>query len=153
MSTSEIFLGLIALGVLAIGAGQVAVALVAARAVRRLGDTVTRLEHDVRPVITNLQALSVDAARAAASTSAGVARAEQLLNTTARRVEQTMDNVQHSLLRPARDGVAVVQGIKAAFGAFRGARGRAPSRRGGPSPVPVAVPDPGNDDEPASFIG
>jgi hypothetical protein len=151
VNLSEVFLGIIAVAVLAMAIGQVAAVMLAARAVRRLGDTVGRLEHDVRPIITNVQVMSADAARAAAAATAQVERAEKLLNDAARRVEDTMSIVQRSILAPARDGMAVLSAVKAAFGAFRdlGSRSR---RRPPATHVPRAVPDPGDDDH-ASFIG
>jgi uncharacterized protein (DUF2236 family) len=149
VNLSEVFLGLIALALLAMAVGQVAAVVLATRAVRRLGDTVGRLERDMGPIITNVQAMSADAARATALAAAQVERAERLLNDAAQRVEDTMSTVQRTILGPARDGMAILSGIKAAFAAFRGFSSRP---RPKPAPVPVAVPDPGDDDH-ASFIG
>jgi hypothetical protein len=95
--------------------------------------------------------MSADAKRAAALASAQVERADRLFGDAARRVDDTMGVVQRAILAPARDGMAIVQGIKAAFAAFRDPRPR-PRPRPNISPVPRAVPDPGDDDH-ASFIG
>jgi len=154
VNLTEVFLGLIALAVLAMAAGQVVAAVFAARAVRSLGETVSRLERDVRPIVANVQAMSADAARAAAIATAQVERAERLLNDASKRVEETMGAVQRTILGPARDGMAIIQSIKTLFTAFRDLSSR--SRRQPPpvaGPIPVAVPDPGADDDHASFIG
>jgi hypothetical protein len=153
VTLTEVFLGIIAVAVLAMAAGQVAAVVLARRAVRDIGDTVTRLERDVRPIMANVQSMAADAARATAIASAQVERADRLLSDAAQRVEDTM-NIVHSslaLLTPARSGMAVVQGIRAAFLAFRELRARSRAR---PRPVPahVVVPEPGDDDH-ASFIG
>lgn len=153
MSLTEIFLGLIALAVLAMAAIQVWAAVSAARAARRLGDTVTRLEHDLRPIVANVQAMSADAARAAAIATAQVERAERLLADASRRVEETMHVVQQNILGPARDGMAIIQAVKTLFTAFRDLRSRSHRRPPASGRVPVAVPDPGADDDSASFIG
>jgi len=144
-----VFLGLIALAVLAMAAGQVAAVVLAARAVRRMGETVDRLERDVRPIVSNLQAVSEDAVRVSAQAATQAERAERLLDDASRRVEETLDTIQRSILTPVRDGVAFFQGLKAALGVFGDLRRSRSKHEPG---RPVAVPDPG-DDEHASFIG
>lgn len=149
----QVFLGLIALAVLAMAAGQIVAVMLTLRAVRSMGDTLKRFEHEVRPIVANLHEMSADAKRAAALATAQVERADRLLSDAARRVEDTMGTVQRAILAPARDGMAIFQGIKAAFAAFRELKSR-PRPRTTPNigPVPRAVPDPGDDDH-ASFIG
>jgi uncharacterized protein YoxC len=150
---SETFLGLIALAVLVMAGLQIATLLLTLKAVKQVGEALQRFEQDVRPIVANVQAMSSDAKRAAALATAQVERADRLLTDAARRVDDTMSIVQQTILGPARDGYAIIQGIKAAFTAFRDLRSR-PRGRSGPNvgPVPRAVPDPGDDDH-ASFIG
>ena len=149
---AEIFLGLIALGVLVMAAGQVVAFVMATRATRRMSETLNRVEQDLRPIVANVQAMTTDAKRAAALASAQVERADRLLADAARRAEDTMNAVQRSILVPARDGVALLKGVRAAFVSLRDFKSG--SRRSPPhmGPVPRAVPDPGDDDH-ASFIG
>jgi hypothetical protein len=132
-------------------AGQIYALVLTVRAVRQMGETLNKFERDVRPIVDNVNAMSAEARRAAALATAQVERADRLLTDVSRRVEDTVGIVQRSILAPARDGMAVFQGIKAALLAFRDLRSR--SRR---SPnvgtVPRVVPDPGDDDH-ASFIG
>jgi hypothetical protein len=145
------FLGLIALAVLAMAVGQILAMVLTLRAVRQMGETLTRFERDVRPIVDNVQAMSADARRAAALATTQVERADRLLTDVSRRVEDTVGIVQRSILAPARDGMAIFQGIKAALLAFRDLKSR--SRRSPTvGPVPRAVPDSGDDDH-ASFIG
>jgi hypothetical protein len=149
---SETFLGLIALAVLVMAGGQVAALVLTMRAVRQMGEALRRLEEDVRPIVANVQAMSADVKRATTLATAQVERADRLLNDAARRVEDTMSTVQKAILGPARDGYAIIQGIKAAFTAFRDLRSRPRRPMPNVGPVPRAVPDPGDDDH-ASFIG
>ena len=153
MTLDQVFLGLIALAVLAMAIGQIVAVMMTLRAVRSLGDTLHRFEQDVRPIVANLHTMSADAKRAAALATAQVERADRLLGDVARRVDDTMGIVQRAILGPARDGMAIFQGIKAAFAAFRELKPR-PRPRSAPNigAVPRAVPDPGDDDH-ASFIG
>jgi hypothetical protein len=145
------FLGLIALAVLVMAVGQVYAVMLATRAVRQMGESLNRLERDVRPIVDNLNAVSAEAKRATALASVQVERADRLLTDVSRRVENTVGIVQRSILAPARDGMAIFQGVKAALMAFRDLKSR-PRRPPHVGPVPRAVPDPGDDDH-ASFIG
>ena len=149
---AETFLGLIALGVLAMAVGQVVAFVTAMRATRRMSETLNRVEQDLKPIVANVQAMTADAKRAAALATAQVERADRLFADAARRAEDTMNVVQRSILAPARDGAALLKGVKAAFMSLRDFKTR--SRRSPPNigPVPRAVPDPGDDDH-ASFIG
>jgi hypothetical protein len=150
VTLEQAFLGLIALGVLLMAAVQVGAAVMTLRTTRRLGETMGRLEHDLRPMVANLQAMSAEAKRAAALAATQVERADRLFTNTGRHLDDTMNIVQRSLMAPAREGVAIAKGIRAAFDAFRDRQSR--PRSGMRGPVPRAVPDPGDDDH-ASFIG
>jgi hypothetical protein len=116
-----------------------------------MGESLNRFERDLRPIVDNVNAMSTEAKRAAILASAQVERADRLLTDVSRRVEDTVGIVQRSILAPARDGMAIFAGIKAALLAFRDLKSR-PRRSPNVGAVPRAVPDPGDDDH-ASFIG
>ena len=120
---------------------QVAAIVFALRAARRVGDAVSRFEQDVQPIVANLQAIASDAARATSAATAQVERASQMLTDLAKRVDDTAAAVQSSILGPARQGYAIVQGILAAIAAWR-TGGPARSKR------PATA-----DEEDALFIG
>jgi hypothetical protein len=61
---TEVFLGIIAVAVLVMAAIQVVAIVVTARVARRLDRFADSLEHEIRPVVASLQALTADAARA-----------------------------------------------------------------------------------------
>ena len=146
------FLGLIALAVLSLAAGQLYALTLTVRAVRQMGETLNRFERDIRPMVENVNAMSAEARRAAALATAQVERADRLLTDVSRRIEDTVGIVQRSILAPARDGMAIFQGIKAALLAFGDLKSSRSRRSPNMGPVPRAVPDPGDDDH-ASFIG
>ena len=143
---TDVFLGVIAVSVLAMAIGQVTAVVLAARAVRRTGETIGRLEETIRPIVANVQRISDDAARATAIATAQVERAERLMDDVTRRVDETMNAVQDTILGPARTGWAVFQGLRDALGMFfdRGPRTNRP-RAHGPSPAAT--------EDDASFIG
>ena len=51
---TDVYLALIALGVIVMATIQVAAIVVAVRAARRMGEMAGRFEQDVRPIIVNL---------------------------------------------------------------------------------------------------
>lgn len=116
---NDVLLGLIALGVLVMAIIQVAAIVFAARAARRVGDAVSRFEDDVRPIVKNLQVMSAEAARATSAAAAQVDRAERMLGDLTVRMDETLTAVQQTILAPARDGLAVLHGIRAALSALR----------------------------------
>ena len=137
---SDLFLGMIAGAVVVMAAIQVAAIVFAVRSARRVGDAVTRLEQRVTPIVADLQTISSQAARATSVATAQIERADQLITDLSRRVEETATALQSSIIAPARDGFAVVQGIIAALSAF--------SPRPAPRPRPAQA-----DDEDPLFIG
>ena len=137
---SDLFLGIIAASVLIMATLQVAAIVFALRAARHVGATVNRLEQDMKPIVANLQTMSADAARAASTAAAQVQRAEQMMADLSRRVDDTAAVVQSSIIGPAREGMAVIHGLLAAFGAFR------------QKPQPRRRPAPAEEEDPL-FIG
>jgi hypothetical protein len=124
---NEVYLGVIAVAVAVMAVIQVAAIVVAMRTARRVGDTVSRLEGDLRPIVANLKSMSADAARTASIASAQAQRAEQLIGDLTARVTSTVAVVEETVLGPAREAYAVVQGLLAAMSAFR--QGPAPPGR------------------------
>ena len=125
---SDVYLGLIAFGVLVMATIQVAAVVAAIRAARRAGEMAGRFERDVRPIIANLQKVSEEAARASAQAAAQVDRLDALVANVARRVEETAATVQQTILQPARDGMALLSGLKAVIASFREPRETPPRK-------------------------
>jgi hypothetical protein len=145
---SDVFLGIIAAAVVVMAAIQVAAIVFAARAARSVGEAVSRFQDDVRPIVASLQTLTADAARATASATAQVERAQKTVDAMltrvdaiGARVEQTLQTVQNGILAPAREGYAFMQAIRSIFSSTR------PSRQ-----VPRARPTVAEDED-ALFIG
>ena len=119
---TDLYLGLIALGVLVMATIQVVAMVVAIRTARRVGEMATRFEQDVRPIMVNLQKVSEEAARASAQAAAQVDRLDALVSGIARRVEDTAATLQQTILQPARDGLALLNGLKNIINSFREGR-------------------------------
>jgi hypothetical protein len=116
---SDLFLGMIAVAVLVMAIIQVGALVVALRTARRVGETVSRLEQEVKPIVDNLHTMSSDAARATTLAVTQVERAGQLIADVSRRVDETAATLQSSIVTPAREGYAMLQGLMAALSALR----------------------------------
>lgn len=119
---NDLFLGIIAVAVALMAAIQVGAIIVATRLVKRVERLAEQIEQDVRPVFQNLNAMSQEAARAAALAATQVERADRLFGDLARRVDQTLNTLQGRVLGPAREGVALLAGVRAALAALRDLR-------------------------------
>jgi len=137
---TNVFLGIIAIAVAIMAIIQVAAIVFAMSAARRIGQVADRLEQDLKPVVSNLQSITSEAARAATLAAAQTERADRMFADFSRRAEQVMAAVP-SLLGPAGKGLAFLNGLKAALAAIQELR-RSSRRR-------AAHPD----EEDALFIG
>jgi hypothetical protein len=140
---NDVFLGAIAVAVLVMAAVQVAMMVATFKAARRAERLADRVEQDLRPVVSSLQSVASDAARAAAAVASQVERVDALTKDLATRVEQTAAAVQAGVLAPLRDGMAVFEGARGVLAALGDLRRNRTRQRG-----PVA-----SDDEDALFIG
>lgn len=116
---TDVYLAIIAFAVLVMAIIQVAAVVFAAKAARRVGDAVDRFQDDVAPIVRHLQEISSDASRATSSMANQVERAERMLGDLSKRVDDTVTTLQQSILAPARDGLAVLSGLRAALAVFR----------------------------------
>lgn len=115
----DVFLGVIAVATLAIAIAQIGVIIAAGMMARRVGRMVEQIERDVKPLFGHLNAIGADASRAVALATAQVERADKLFADVAVRVEQTLNVVQTSIGRPAREGRAMMGAFRAALQAIR----------------------------------
>jgi hypothetical protein len=127
-SWATVFLGVIAAATILMAALQVGVAVFSLRLVRRLEQTVSQIQRDVQPLVGRATLVSDEAARVASMVSAQVERADVMLSELGLRVDDTVTLVQNAVVRPAREGLALVAGLRAVVSALRGMR---PSRRNG----------------------
>jgi hypothetical protein len=119
---AELFLGIIAASVLVMALIQVGALIAGFRLIKRLDQLATQLEHDIKPMLANLQAMSSEAARAAALAARQVERLDLVFGDMATRVDQTLSAAQAFISGPARSGMAIVQGVRAAVSALKGVR-------------------------------
>jgi hypothetical protein len=138
---AEVFLGIIALATLTMAAIQVSVIVYGWTAARRIDRILTQVEQDMKPIAQNLNAIARDAAQMTSLAAGQVERVDRLVTDLTMRIEQTATTVQDSVLRPLREGAALMAGVKAAIDVFRELTRRSGERRGR------------TDEEDALFIG
>jgi hypothetical protein len=139
---SGVFLGIIALAVSVMAVVQVGVVVLGARLAKRVEQIAQQVDREIKPLLVNLNVVGQEAARAAELAALQVERVDALFADIAGRVEETAASLQSAIIAPAREGMALVQGIKAAFAALREIRGVS-------APAGAAVHD---EDDPL-FIG
>jgi hypothetical protein len=145
-TSADLWLALIAVAVAVMAVIQVGMFVAGLRIVRRVGRIANELESGVKPLIAHLTTASSEASRAAGMAVAQVERFNTLVSDLASRVDQTLAAAQHFVARPAREGRAVVAGIRAAVTALQSMR-EASRRR---SAVRSAA---GEEEEESLFIG
>ena len=119
MNWSTVFLGIIAVAMLASAIVQVSVLIAAGRITRRLDRIASQVEGEISPLIASLNAIGQDAARAASLATAQVERVDRLFGEAAQRLEATLSIIQTAISAPAREGAALMVGFRAAVEALR----------------------------------
>jgi hypothetical protein len=144
--TAELLLGVIAVAVAVMAIVQVGAIVAALKVARRVERLATEIETGVKPLLANLATVSAEASRTAQLAAAQVERFDRLFADMTLRVEQTLAAAQQFVSGPARQGMAIVAGIRAAVGAFQNMR-EATHRRGARRAAGL------EDEEESLFIG
>ena len=142
--TGELFLGIIAFAVMIMALIQIAAIFAGIRLARRVDQIATQLDQEIKPLIANLTTLSSEASRAAALAAKQAERLDRVFGEMVQRVDQTLAAAQEFVTGPARQGMAIMTGVKAVIDTFRSLR-EASRRR---APARPAV-----DEEESLFIG
>jgi len=144
---AELFLGVIAASVLVMALIQVSAIVAGLRLARRVEQMSRQIDQEIRPLIANLTAVASEASRTASIASRQAERVDQLFGDVIQRFDETARTLQ-ALVRgfqgPARNGLAVVAGVRAAVSALKGIRESSRRRRN---------MRPGVEDEESLFIG
>jgi hypothetical protein len=141
---AELFLGVIALSVLVMAIIQVGALVAALRLARRVDQVSRQIEQEIKPLISNLTSVANEAARTASLAARQVERVDQVFGDMAARVDETLLAARQFIGGPAKNGMAVVAGLQAAFSVLKDIREASRRRRS---------LRPGVDDEDSLFIG
>lgn len=120
--TAELLLGIIAAAVAVMAVVQVGAVIAGLRVARRVEELATDLDTTIKPLLANLTTMTAEASRAAALAAAQVERIDRVFGELAVRVDKTLATAQSFIAGPAKDGMAIVAGVKAAVAAIKGIR-------------------------------
>lgn len=121
---AHLFLGIIAAATLVMAVIQVGVVVYARLLARQVARLIGQVEQELKPLSVSVNAIGRDAARAAALAADQVERVDRLFAQLTERAEQTAQAVQKAVAAPAREGAALIAGLKAAVSALRERRDR-----------------------------
>ena len=116
---AEVFLGVIALATFSMAAIQVGVIVYGVSVARRVNRLLSQVEREMKPLAESINTIARDAARISSLATGQVERLDRLVTDLTTRIEQTATTVQDAILKPLRDGAAIMSGVKAAIGMFR----------------------------------
>ena len=119
---SVVFLGVIALAVSVMAAIQVGIVVYGAKLARRVDALTTQVDREIKPLLMHLNAIGEEAARATTLAAAQVERVDRLFADVSLRVEETASALQSAIVAPAREGLALLSGVRAAFDTLKGMR-------------------------------
>jgi hypothetical protein len=138
--SGELALGVIAVATAIMALAQIGAMIMLARVAIQVRDIASTIQQDLRPLIARANAIADEAHKTATLATAQAEKFDRLVTDLTQRVDETSAVIQEAILTPAREGMAIVAGVKAAIGALRGIR----DMRGRSSRI---------DDEDALFIG
>jgi len=126
---AEVFLGVIALATFTMAAIQVGVLVYGMSVARRVNQLLTQVEQELKPLAASVNTIARDAARISSLAAGQVERVDRLVTELTNRIEQTATTVQDAILKPLREGAAIMSGVKAVIDVFRELTGRAGANR------------------------
>lgn len=126
---SEVFLGVIAVGTLAMALIHVGAIIAAMRLAKQAQRMMASVQQEVRPLVARAHAIAEEASRTVALATAQAQKVDRVVTDLSRRVEETAAVLQEAIITPAREGMAIVAAIRAGLGALRGWRDVHPRHR------------------------
>jgi hypothetical protein len=123
---SPIFLGIIAGATLVMALIQIGAIVAILRIAKQAQDALATVQRDVQPLMAKANDLAAEASKTMTIATAQAEKVDRMMTDLTRRVDETSVVVQQAIVTPAREGIAIVSGIRAALGALRGGdfRGR-----------------------------
>lgn len=119
MNWQVFWIGVIAVSVLLIAIGQLAMSIAMTIAARKVSRAVDDVRGEIKPLIAKANRIADDAARVTELAVIQVERVDSLLATTTARVDETLGLLQTVVGRPVRQGAAIMAALRAALQAFK----------------------------------
>lgn len=119
-----LFLAVMAVSLAIMAAVQIGLIIVALRVAKQAMAAAAQLQQEIRPLIQKASSIADEAARATSLATMQVERVDQLMATTASRLDSTMSVIQNVMSGPVGQGAAAISAFRAAISAVREWRGR-----------------------------
>jgi hypothetical protein len=139
VTSSELFLAVIALSTLIMALVQVGAIIAILKLARQTQQAVSDLQRDVKPLIARATAVADEATRTATLVTAQTQKIDRLLTDFTVRFDQTSAVVQQAIITPAREGMAIIAALKAGLAALQGLRERPRQGRGAEEEDPLFI--------------
>ena len=120
--SGEVFLVVIAAATAIMALVQVSAMVVLARVATQVRDIASTVQKDLRPLIARANAIADEAHKTATLATAQAQKIDRLVTELSRRVDDTSAVIQAAIITPAREGLALLAGLKAGLGALKGLR-------------------------------
>ena len=121
-ASGQMFLGIIAASTAIMALVQIGAIVALMRVATQVRDTAATIQRDIRPLIARATTIADEASKTAALATAQAQKIDRLVTDLTRRVDETSAVIQEAILTPAREGMALVAGLKAGLAALRGLR-------------------------------
>jgi hypothetical protein len=118
----HILLGVLALSTLIIAAVQVAVVIAGFVVARRITTTLSKIEIAALPVLARVDAMATEGLSTLESVRDQLGRIEHVTTDVMSRIDLTVQRLQSYVMRPARQGAALLAGARAVAQVFRKSR-------------------------------
>jgi hypothetical protein len=130
-----VFLGVMAVSLTVMTAIQIGLIIVGIRVARQVGVAVDDLRREIRPLSEKVNRIADDTARATSLVVLQVERLDQLMASTATRVEEILGILQAFASGPLRQGTAALAAVRAVMSIVRDWKGRRPTARDDEDPL------------------
>lgn len=130
-----VFLGVMAVALVAMAVTQIVVTLTLLRTAREVTTSIRDFRRDVQPLLDKATRMTDDAARVAALALVQAERVDRLVTSISARVEETVGIVQTAIIQPIRQGAAIIAALRAVIAAIREWQGRSGAPREDDDPL------------------
>jgi len=135
---TDVWLGVIAVALVILTTAHLVALLRVAQLVKEQSAVVREFRKELDPLIAKANRIVDDAGKVSALALTQMERVDQIVDVTTQRLDDTLETVQEALIKPVRQGAAVMAGVRAALAVFKARQDRHRYDR---------------DDEDALFIG
>ena len=119
MAGSTLLLSVIATATVIMAVVQIGVVVFAARLAKRVSRLVDVIEHEIKPTLARVDAVSSDVARVTSLASNQAERLDQITSQLIEKIDDILTVADRSVFAPLKQGAGFLFGLRAALSVFR----------------------------------